>query len=192
MEATLPPADPTRLLLDSGRGDRAALDELLPLVYDELRRLAAYYMSRERPDHTLRPTALVHEAYVRLIDQKHVDWKNRAQFLGLAAEMMRRVLINHARDRAAAKRGGDAQRVSLSLVERSLQPAGVDAIALDAALNRLAALDARKARIVELKFFGGLTNEEIAQVLQVSDATVERDWSFARAWLFDAMAGHEA
>ncbi len=179
----------TQLLLAWGAGDREALDQMLPLVYGELHRLASSYLSRERPDHTLQPTALVHEAYLRLINQRRVDWRNRAQFLGLAAGMMRRILVNHARDRAANKRAGNRERVSLSLVEVSSDASDVDLIALEDALERLATLDARKARVVELKFFGGLAMDEIADVLEVSRATVERDWSFARAWLYDAIEG---
>jgi RNA polymerase sigma factor (TIGR02999 family) len=182
----------TRLLVDWSKGDLAAQEQLLPLVYDELRRLAAAYMRRERRDHTLQPTALVHEAYLRLIDQDRVDWKNRAQFVGVAAMMMRRILFNHARDRAAAKRGGEAARVPLTLAGDVFRRAEVDALALHHALDRLAALDPRKSRIVELKFFGGLTADEIASALELSRATVEREWSFARAWLYDAMAGQPA
>ena len=179
----------TQLLLAWDGRDQRTLDRMLPLVYDELHRLAAKYLARERPDHTLQPTALVHEAYLRLIDQRQVDWRNRAQFLGLAAGMMRRILMNHARDRAAAKRGGDARRVSLSLLEAPTGQPEVELIALDTALERLAALDPRKARVVELKFFGGLTTQEIGEVVQVSPATVEREWSFARAWLYAALEG---
>jgi RNA polymerase sigma factor (TIGR02999 family) len=182
----------TRLLLAWGAGDRQALDQMLPLMYEELRRLAAHYLRREPIGHTLQPTALVHEAYLRLIDQRRADWSNRAQFLGLAASMMRRILVNYARDRVAAKRGGGAQddeRVSLSLIEAPLGRPDVELIALEDALERLAALDPRKARVVELKFFGGLTTEEIAEVLQVSGATVEREWSFSRAWLYNAIEG---
>jgi RNA polymerase sigma factor (TIGR02999 family) len=177
----------TRLLLDWGRGDSTAQEQLLPLVYDELRRIAGAYMRRERPDHTLQPTALVHEAYLRLVDQERVDWKNRAQFVGLAAVMMRRILVNHARDRAAAKRGGEAQKVPLTLAGGILERTEVDMLALHEALDGLAALDERKSRVVELKFFGGLTAGEIAETLGVSVATVEREWSFARAWLYDAI-----
>jgi RNA polymerase sigma-70 factor, ECF subfamily len=130
----------------------------------------------------------VHEAYSRLVNQKEVDWKNRAQFLGIAAEVMRRILTHHARDRAAAKRGGKAQRVSLSLAEQSTQP-NIDLIALDDALAELAKFDERKSRIVELKFFGGMTIEEIGEVLQISEGTVERDWNLARAWLYRAISG---
>jgi RNA polymerase sigma-70 factor, ECF subfamily len=179
----------TQLLLSWSGGDRLALDQMLPLVYEELHRLAALYLSRERPDHTLQPTALVNEAYLRLINQRQVDWRNRAQFLGVAANMMRRILVNHARDRAAEKRAGDRERVSLSLVELSSNPSDVDLIALETALDKLTALDERKARVVELRFFGGLTMDEVAEVLEISRATVEREWSFARAWLFDAIEG---
>ena len=179
----------TRLLLEWSDGDEDSRDEMLPLVYGELRRLATSYLFRERRGHTLRPTELVHEAYLRLVDQRQVNWKNRAQFVGLAAVMMRRILVNHARERAAAKRGGDVQKVPLSVADAQGAPHDIDVIALHDALNRLDAIDARKSRIVELKFFGGLTTDEIAQVLQISPATIERDWSFARAWLYDAIAG---
>lgn len=177
----------TTLLLKWSKGDKAALDEMLPLVYDELRRLAAHYINRERSDHTLQPTALVHEAYMRLVDQRNVDWKNKAQFFGVAAQMMRRILINYARDRAAAKRGADVQRVSLSMALEAFEQPDVNLLALDDALKELTKLDERKSQIVELKFFGGLTIEEIAEVLQVSHATVEREWAMARAWLYRAM-----
>jgi RNA polymerase sigma factor (TIGR02999 family) len=179
----------TRLLLAWTGGDRLALEEMLPLVYEELHRLAARYLARERPDHTLQPTALVHEAYLRLVDQRRVNWRNRAQFLGVAATMMRRILVNHARDRAALKRPGSQQQVTLGLVESAAGAPQVELIALENALERLAALDARKARVVELRFYGGLKVEEIAEVLDISRATVEREWSFARAWLFDAIEG---
>lgn len=165
------------------------LDEVLPLLYQELHRLAERYLAREGTGHTLQPTALVNEVYLRLVDQRRVDWQNRAQVLGVAANMMRRILVNHARDRAAQKRGGKAQQVSLSLVEGPSGPRDVDLIALEDALERLAGQDERKARVVELKFFGGLTTSEIASVLDVSIATVEREWTFARAWLFDAIEG---
>jgi RNA polymerase sigma-70 factor (ECF subfamily) len=173
------PKGVTQLLIDLGNGDEGALNQVLPHIYDELRRLAGYYMSRERPDHTLQPTALLHEAYLRLIDQRRVDWKNRAQFFGLAANMMRRVLVNHARDRAAGKRGGGAAKVTVSL-------------AAGEALEKLAELDPRKSRIVEFKFFSGLTTQEIAEVLGISTATVEREWTFARAWLYNALTGQDA
>jgi len=179
----------TRLLLDWTDGDERARDEVLPLVYDELRRLAALYLLRERHDHTLQPTALVHEAYLRLVDQRQVNWRNRAHFVGLAAVMMRRILVNYARDRAAGKRGGDVQKVPLSAADQPGRPLDVDVIVLHDALDKLAAIDSRKSRIVELKFFGGLTTNEIAEVLQLSPATIERDWSFSRAWLYDAISG---
>lgn len=179
----------TQWLLDQSRTDKPGLDDMLPVVYEELHRLATGYLSREAIGHTLQPTALVNEAYLRLVDQRRVDWRNRAQFLGLAASMMRRILVNHARDRSAQKRGAGAQQVSLSLLEAPSGRPDVDLIALEDALGRLAAQDERKGRVVELKFFGGLTTEEIAEVLQVSGATVEREWSFARAWLYDAIEG---
>jgi RNA polymerase sigma-70 factor, ECF subfamily len=177
----------TALLLAWGTGEEQARVELLPLVYDELRRIARSYLRRERTAHTLQPTALVHEAYLRLIDQRSVDWRNRAQFVGLAATMMRRVLVNHARDRSALKRGGDVRRVSLTVASELHADQELDVVAVHEALERLHALDARKSRIVELKFFGGLTTSEIAEVMDVSPATIERDWTFARAWLFDAL-----
>lgn len=191
------PSDPnsratvTQLLIGYSKGDRSALDEMLPLVYDELKRLASYYLNREREGHTLQTTALVHEAYLRLVDQQQVNWKNRSQFLGLAAEMMRRILVNHARDRAVQKRGGDAKRVSLSLVGESRDQPDIDLIALDQALSQLSELDIRKGRIVELKFFGGMTTEETAEVLGISTATVEREWNHARAWLYRAITGNQ-
>jgi RNA polymerase sigma factor (TIGR02999 family) len=164
-------------------------DGILPIVYAELRRLAASYLSRERQGHTLQPTALVHEAYVRLIDQRQIDWNNRAQFVGLAAVMMRRILVNHARDRIADKRGGGAEHVPLTLAGEGIGAPEVNLLDLHEALNDLTATDPRKGRIVELKFFGGLTTTEIAENLGLSVATVERDWKFARAWLYRAMAG---
>jgi RNA polymerase sigma factor (TIGR02999 family) len=178
----------TQLLLEVSQGSEAAREQMLPLVYSELHRVALGYMNRERSDHTLQPTALVHEAYLRLVDQHRVDWRNRAQFVGLAAVMMRRILVNHARDRVTAKRGGDAVRVSLSLAADAFPRPDLDVIALHEALERLTLLDPRKGQIVELKFFGGLTAAEAAEVLNVSVATVEREWSFARAWLYDALS----
>jgi RNA polymerase sigma factor (TIGR02999 family) len=171
------------------RGGEATRDQMLKLVYDELRRLARGFLARERSDHTLQPTALVHEAYLRLIDQRQVDWTNRAQFVGVAAVMMRRILVNHARGRAADKRGGEAERVSLSLVEGIGAAPSVDLIAVNDALDALETIDGRKGRVVELKFFGGLTIAEIAEVMELSPATIEREWSFSRAWLYDALAG---
>jgi RNA polymerase sigma factor (TIGR02999 family) len=163
-------------------------DRIQPIVYAELRRLAASYLRRERQGHTLQPTALVHEAYVRLIDQRQIDWTNRAQFIGLAAVMMRRILVNHARDRIAAKRGGGAEHVPLTLAGEGIGAAEVNLLDLHEALTALTESDPRKGRIVELKFFGGLTTQEIAETLGMSVATVERDWKFARAWLYQALS----
>ncbi len=162
-------------------------EALLPAFYDELKRLARYHMSRERQSHTLQPTALVHEAYLKLIDQRTLDWQNRAQVLGVASELMRRLLVNHARDRKAEKRGGEFQQVSISVAADAAQSQDVDLIALNDCLDELAAFDERKSKVVEMKFFGGLTTNEIAEVLEISDATVEREWSFAKAWLFSRM-----
>ena len=174
----------TRLLLEWGAGDRAALDELVPLVLDELRRLALSYLRRERADHTLQPTALVNEAYLRLVNQQDVRWQSRAHFFGIAANLMRQILVDHARRRAADKRGGaDRQRLSLTQAERVAEGEGVDVLALNEALERLSGFDPQQARVVELKFFAGLTIEETGEVLGLSHATIERDWKLARAWL---------
>ena len=162
---------------------KTSLDEMMPVVYDELRHLAQKYLSRERPDHTLQTTALVHEAYLRLIDQKAVDWQNRAQFFGIAARMMRRILINHANDRQAKKRQGYAIRVSLDHAVNFFEERELDLAALDEALNELAALDPQQAQIVELRFFGGLTIEEVSEVLEISPATTKREWESAKLWL---------
>lgn len=177
----------TELLLKTSHGNVEASEQLQTMVYEELRRLARAFMRRERRDHTLQPTALVHEAYARLINQRNVDWRNRTQFLGLAAVMMRRVLINHARDRVAAKRGSGAQRVSLTSIDDASPGPAVEIVALHEALEKLAAIDPRKARIVELKFFGGLTTREIGEAVDLSTATVEREWKFSRAWLYDTI-----
>jgi RNA polymerase sigma factor (TIGR02999 family) len=190
-DSASPPGAVTQWLLDWGRNDKRGLDQMLPVLYGELHRLASNYLSRESTGHTLQPTALVHEAYLRLVDQRRVDWRNRAQFLGVAANMMRRILVNHARDRIAQKRGAGLPAVSLSLVEAPPGRPDVEMIALEDALQRLTALDDRKSKVVELKFFGGLTIEEIAEVLQISGATVEREWAFARAWLYEAIEGRE-
>lgn len=173
----------TGLLVAWGEGDKAALDELMPVVYDELRRLAQNYLSRERPGHTLQTTALVHEAYLRLIDQKSVNWQNRAQFFGIAAQMMRRILINHAKDRNAKKREGYATKVSLDDAVSLFEKRELDLIALDESLNALAELDPQQTSIVELRFFGGLTIEEVAEVLNISPATTKREWDSAKLWL---------
>lgn len=172
----------TQLLLDS-KGDKAALDELMPAVYGELRRLAESYLQQERADHTLQATALVHEAYMRLIDQQNVNWQNRAQFFGLAARMMRRILVNHAEAHQAAKRGGQAQKLSLDDAISFFDEQHVDLLALHEALTRLATLDERQSQIIELRFFGGLKIEEVADVLQISPATVKREWNMAKTWL---------
>jgi len=164
--------------------DRAALDEMLPAIYAELKRLARAYLGRERLNHTLQPTALVHEAYMTLVDQRSVDWGNRAHFLGVAAGAMRRVLLHHAERRNAQKREGQLERVTLDAAIAALEHgAAVDFLDLNAALERLERLDARQARLVELRVFGGLTIEEAAEVLGVSPATVKRDWNVARLWL---------
>jgi RNA polymerase sigma factor (TIGR02999 family) len=177
------PTGVTQLLVNWSKGDKTALDEMFPLVYQELRRIAVNRLRQELPNHTLQPTALIHEAYLRLIDQKNVNWQNRAQFFGLAAEMMRRILVNHALHRQAAKRGGGALRVSLEVAVISFEQKDVNLVALDEALKTLATIDPRQCKIVEMKFFGGLTVTEIAEVLQVSSDTIERDWKMARAWL---------
>ena len=182
------PPDLTQLLLDWGNGDRAALDRLTPAVYEELRRLARRHMSREREGHTLQTTALVHEAYLRLIDQKSARWQNRAQFFAVATRLMRRILIDHARGRAYTKRGGGARRVTLDEVAVMAPERATELVALDEALKSLAEVDARKAQVVEMKYFGGLTTEEIAAVLKVSTVTVLRDWSMAKAWLLREMS----
>jgi RNA polymerase sigma factor (TIGR02999 family) len=177
------PGGITQLLLKWSGGDSSAREELMPLVYDELRRLASAYLRRERANHTLQPTALVNEAYLRLVDQQKVEWQNRAQFFGLAARLMRNILVDHARSHQAAKRGGQQYSVSLSRADRVLEKPEIDLVALHEALERLATHDEQKGHIVELRFFGGLTIDETAEVLDISHATVERDWKMARAWL---------
>jgi RNA polymerase sigma factor (TIGR02999 family) len=180
---TASPKEITRLLVAWGDGDESALEGLTPLVYEELRRLAHHYMGRERPGHTLQTTALVNEAYVRLIDWKNVHWQSRAHFFGVAAQLMRRILVDFARARGYAKRGGGAPAVTLDEAAFVSSDKGADIVALDEALVSLAELDARQSRVVELRFFGGLSVEETAEVLKVSPGTVRRDWSLARAWL---------
>ena len=177
----------TELLHAWEAGDAHALDRLLPLVYEELRRRAAVAMRSERAGHTLQPTALVHEAYLRLVDQRRVHWRSRAHFCAVAAEMMRRVLVDRARARRAAKRSGGWARVTLDDAVAFTEPGDLDVLVLDAALERLATLDERKCRIAVLRFFGGLTLADTAAALGISHATAERDWRFARAWLFDAL-----
>ena len=177
------PGDVTRLLQSWSGGDKKALEELVPFVYRELRALAAAYIRRERRDHTLQPTALVHEAYLKLVNQTQVESPSRAQFFGIAANLMRQILVNHARDRRAAKRGGGNKVALEEGAAGVVAERGVDFVALDEALDKLAQLDPRQSRIVELRFFGGLTEDEIAEVLGVSAITVKRDWRTARAFL---------
>ncbi len=170
------------MLKDAQAGKRESLDEFLPLVYDELKRIAAYKLAAERPNHTLQATALLHEAYIRLIDQHSVDWQNRAHFFAIASEMMRRILVNYAEGHNAKKRNEGQTLISLNDIDVAAE-SEVDLIFLDNALRELAEFDPIQSRIVELKFFGGLTNEETAEVLGVSDSTVKREWRMARAWL---------
>ncbi len=182
----MPENDVTKILLAAGGGDARAAEQLLPLVYDELRRLAARQLRHESPGHTLQPTALVHEAWLRLVDQTQVQWQNRTHFLAVAATAMRRILVNHAKARGRLKRGGpdrNALRVPLDQLVDSLSERSADLAALDEALSRLAELDPQQARIVELRFFGGMTVEEIARALDLSPRTVHREWAMARAWL---------
>ncbi len=173
----------TQLLKKAQTGDKYALDELLPLVYNELRRIAGSQLKNERGDHTLQATALVHEAYLRLIEQRDVDWNNRLHFFSIAAEMMRRILVNYAVQRNAKKRGDGAARISLDEAVSFEDKRDLELIALDDALKNLAEFDQTQARIVELRFFGGLTIEETAEVLDISDSTVKREWRMAKAWL---------
>lgn len=174
----------TQLLIDWGKGDQAALDRLMPLVYSELRRLATNYLRRERMGHTLQPTALVNEAYLKLVGQKNAKWQNRAQFFAISAQMMRRILVDHARRHQAEKRGGsDQQRLSITSAEELVSQPAVDLLALNEALEELTNMDPQQGRIVELKFFGGLSIDETADVLSISHSTVEREWKSARAWL---------
>jgi len=181
---TTPASQEISQLLAAWRsGDQRALGELTPLIYEELRRLAHYYMSRERPGHTLQTTALVNEAYLRLVDQKDKHWQNRAHFFGIAAQLMRRILVDHARSHARAKRGGGVRNEPLNEAAVLSPERGTDVVALDDALKRLAENDQRKCQVVELRYFGGLTVEEAAEVLNVSPITVKRDWSVAKAWL---------
>ena len=182
--------DVTALLRAWGRGDADAGERLLPIVYVELRRQAARLLRRERRDHTLQPTALVHETYLRLIEQRAADWKNRAQFFAVAATAMRRILVDHARRHGARKRGGSWDRISFDETRRAWPgPPDVEILALEEALEELAALDPAKVRLVELRFFAGLSLEETAAVLGVSESTVTRDWRLARAWLFRRLGG---
>ena len=178
-----PQQNVTQLLIEWGNGNKEVLDELLPIVYDELHRQAARYLRRERVGHTLQTTALINEAYLRLVDQRNVRWQNRAHFFGIASQLMRRILVDHARTKRRAKRGGSDVRVSLAVATLETKQRDLDVIALDQALEKLASIDEKQARIVELRFFSGLTVEETAEVLSISPATVKREWSMAKAWL---------
>lgn len=180
---SLPPQEVTQLLVDWGNGNQAALDRLMPVVYTELRQLAHRYMRRERPGHTMQTTALIHEAYLRLVDQNQVRWQHQAHFFGIAARLMRQILIEHARSRTRAKRGGGVGTISLDEAAIVSQARATELLALDDALERLATIDPRKSQVVELRFFGGLSVEEAAQVLNIAPNTVLRDWRMAKAWL---------
>lgn len=179
----------TELLQDWSDGDESALERLMPLVYDELHRLAHQYMKREKPGHILQTSALINEAYLRLVDRPRIHWQNRAQFFGIAARVMRRILVDEARRRKSDKRGGRVIQVSLVEGANVAQEQAANVVALDDALQTLEAIDARQSEIVELRFFGGLSIDETAEVLKVSPATVMRDWTFARAWLRNEMNG---
>jgi RNA polymerase sigma factor (TIGR02999 family) len=178
----------TQLLLKWSDGDQTALDQLMPLVYDELRQLARSYLRRRGNQHSMEPTALVNEAYLRLVNQHQVNWQCRAQFFGLAAKLMRNLLVDYVRERRAAKRGGGQYHLSLNHADQTTRQSEIDLIALDEALNRLSALSERQSRIVELRYFSGLTIPETAEALGISSATVEREWSVARAWLYSELS----
>lgn len=184
--------DVTRLLVQWGNGDKKALEDLMPLVYSELRKVAGRYLRRERSGHTLQCTALVNEAYLRLIDQHSVQWKNRAHFFGVAAEMIRRILVDYARSQHAQKRGADAPKISLDEAFGVGQARDLDLVALDEALSHLKRIDERQCRVVELRFFAGLSVEETAEVMEISPATVKREWVTAKAWLFRELTGKAA
>jgi RNA polymerase sigma factor (TIGR02999 family) len=189
---TPPSHDVTQLLIAWSNGDEEACANLLPLIYDEVRQLAARYIRREWPDHTLQATALVHEAYLRLVDQSRVQWQNRAHFFGIAAQVMRRVLVDYARRQHAAKRGGPGPILSLDELGDVAAARPADMLRLHDALTSLAQLDARQSHIVELRVFSGLTIEEVAEVLHLSPATVKREWSLAKAWLYRALRQGES
>lgn len=177
------PGGVTQLLIDWSSGNKAALDELIPLVYDELRRLARRHMARERRDHTLQTLALINEAYLRLVDQKNLQWQNRAHFFAVAARVMRHILIDHARSYHYEKRGAGARKIALDEAAVFTEQRAAEFVALDDALATLATLDARRSEIVELRFFGGLSIEETAEVMKISSPTVQREWRAAKAWL---------
>src|SRR5437016_3664410 len=181
----------TQLLIEWSNGDKAALDKLMPLIYDELRRLAHHYMSREHSGHTLQTTAVVNEAYLRLINRKGVHWQNRAHFFAIAAQLMRSILVDHARSHAYAKRGGGARKIALDDAMVISQQRAAEVVALDDALKRLAEIDPLQSRLVEMKFFGGLTIEETGEVLGLSPATIKREWSTAKAWLYHELSKNE-
>jgi RNA polymerase sigma factor (TIGR02999 family) len=183
----IPPRELTQLLIDWSNGDSSALEQLTPLVDRELHRLAHHYMRRENAGHTLQTTALVNEAYLKLINQKHVQWKNRAHFFALSAQLMRRILVDHARERKYAKRGGGARQISFDEALAVSRERGADLVALDEALNKLTFIDPRKGKVVELRFFGGLSVEETAEALDLSAVTVMREWSMAKAWLYNSL-----
>jgi RNA polymerase sigma factor (TIGR02999 family) len=188
-ETTSP--DVTKLLIAWGKGDLQAFNALMPEVQKELHRLAAHYVANERPGHDLQATALINEAYLRLVDWKNIQWADRAHFFGMAANMMRRVLVDYARSRDRAKRGGEAIQVSFVEAANVAAPQAADVLALDEVLKELEEIDPRKSRIIEMRFFGGLSMEEAAEALNVSIATVRRDWSLARAWLFRELKKRE-
>ena len=175
--------DVTDLLVEWGKGDQEALNQLMPLVYDELHRLAGRHLRHERPGHTLQTTALVHEAYLKMVDQKNMTWQNRVQFFAASAQVMRHILVDHARSRRALKRGGENLRLSLDEAKVSSEEKNADLLSLNEALNSLAAIDPQQSRVVELRIFGGLTVEETAEALGISTRTVKREWSMAKAWL---------
>ena len=187
-----PQHEVTQILHDWSGGDAEAPERLMPFVYDELRRLARGFLARERDSHTLQPTALVHEAYIRLVDQTRVDWQNRAHFYGIAASMMRRVLIDHARAHATEKRGGGVVRLSIDDVQLPIAQRAQSLVALDEALERLKQMDERKCSVVEMRFFAGMSDEEIAEVLGVTTRTVLRDWKTARLWLYRELSVDQA
>jgi len=177
----------TRLLVDLRKGNKEAESQLLVLLYDELRRLAAGYLRRERPDHTLQPTALINETYLRIVNQAEQNWENRAHFLGICAHIMREILVDHARQRNAAKRGGKEKPLPLEAFALPSMSRPLEFVALDEALSRLEAFDPRQSQVVEMRFFGGMSEEEISHVLGVSVRTIKRDWNVARAWLYSEM-----
>jgi len=181
------PQEITQLLMNWSQGDKAALDQLVPLVYPELRRLAKRHMDREDPAHTLQTSALINEAYLKLVDQQNVEWQNRAHFFAVAAQVMRHILVDHARTRNYAKRGGGAPKLPLDEAAALTEQRAGQLIALDDALRDLAALDERKSQIIELRFFGGLSLEETAEVMKISPSTVQREWRAAKAWLHHTM-----